>query len=71
MGERTNARDSAEGLSVLVLSTRPGSGQLCDACQQAIEPTHVECLTADRAHSSSESLRFHQWCYYAKMASNR
>ena len=63
--------ESAERASILALSTRPGSGHLCDACQQAIEPTQVECLALDRTRASTESLRFHQWCYYAKFASNR
>jgi hypothetical protein len=74
MGDRTNARESA-GKSVLVLSTKPGTGHLCDACHQVIEPTHVECRTHEKSDSDSdtpaESLRLHQWCYYARFASNR
>jgi hypothetical protein len=63
--------ESAERASVMALSTRPGSGHRCDACQQPIESTQVECLALDRTSASTESQRFHQWCYYAKFASNR
>jgi len=71
MGDRTNAREHTEGPAVVALSTRPGSGQLCDACQQPIESTQVEFRRRDKADPDSVSSCFHQWCYYAKFASDR
>jgi hypothetical protein len=71
MGDRRDAMESAERASIMALSTRPGSGHRCDACLQPIESSQVECMALDRTRDSSESFRFHQWCYYAKYASNR
>jgi hypothetical protein len=80
MGDLRIATESMDGLvddlataspSVLALSTRPGSGHICDACQQAIESSQVEYRTREESTPFAGSGRFHQWCYYAKFASNR
>jgi len=51
--------------SHIALTTAPGSGFRCDACDLLIEAQQVECRCVDRSRSSASPLRFHQWCYYA------
>jgi hypothetical protein len=53
-------------VSLKGLTTVPGSGLRCDACQQPIERNQVECRWADGDRASSARLRLHQWCYYAR-----
>ena len=70
MNDRKDTVEHLNGLSVARLNTGPGSGLICDACQQTIEPSHIECRTPGRGEQA-HPLRFHQWCYYARFASNR
>lgn len=67
MDTRGNRTSSAAQMIVSGLSTGPGTGQSCDSCRQAIESSHVECRTVD-ARDTGATLRFHQWCYYARTA---
>ena len=62
------SRAAAEpAMAVSGLSTGAGSGMTCNACQQRIEVTHIECRCKDEG-SPHATLRFHQWCYYARSA---
>ncbi len=51
-------------VSLKGLTTVPGSGLRCDACQQPIESNQVECRCAEGDRLST--VRLHQWCYYAR-----
>jgi len=63
------SRTTAErDMAVSGLSTGAGSGMTCNACQQRIEIKHVECRCRDAAPPHA-TLRFHQWCYYARSLS--
>ena len=65
MDYRGNRTSNITNLFVSRLSTGPGTGAPCDACQQTIESGHVECRTVN-GQASGEVQRFHQWCYYAR-----
>jgi hypothetical protein len=67
MDYRGNRTSDAENLFASGLSTGPGTGARCAACEQPIESGHVECRTVD-TRGSGEVRRFHQWCYYARAA---
>ena len=71
MDNHNKSLEQGFGLSVVSLTTGPGSGRTCDGCGHSIECGQTECRTSNDAQSSAASLRFHQWCYYAKFASNR
>ena len=53
-------------VSLKELTTAPGSGLRCDACEQPIENNQVECRCAEGDRSSPVRPRLHQWCYYAR-----
>lgn len=72
MPERVKGMDAAKGGASLVgLSTSPGSGLRCDACHQPIEAKQVECRCSGNDPSGPAMLRFHQWCYYAKVQAGK
>jgi hypothetical protein len=58
-------------VSLKELTTVPGSGLRCDACDQPIESNQVECRCAEGDRRSPVRLRLHQWCYYARSQAQR